>query len=521
MHAGGKFNDNSYVTSAGLNGVGLKAVNALSSLFSVTSFRDGKAVCIEFEKGIKKKESTKKCDNDETGTEIIFTPDDDKTLFYEYKFDLNIIKSLVLDYACLNSGLSIIFNGKTYKSKSGLKDLFKDKVGDGELLYEPVYYRSKDGRMEFVFSHVANTYSEDFFSYANGKYTQDGGTHYSYFKEALAKSINDFFKKSWLTSDIRSGMLGSISIRIDNPLFDSQTKIRLTNTEIRQDIMDTVKNEVTNFLLKNKDIAEAISLKITSTEKTNKEISTVKKNAKEAQARTRFNIPKLRDCKFHKGGRSAKAIEEGKKTMIFICEGDSAAGTITQSRDVNYQAVFPVRGKVLNVCGEDKSVIYKKSKDGSPELYNIMTCLGIEDSIDNLRYERVIIATDADDDGYHIRMLLMTFFFTFFEELITSGHLYILETPLFRVRNKKETEYCYSESEMNDALKRIKNNEVTRFKGLGEINPKEFKPFIGNIMKLTRVNASNIIGMKKQLDFYMGGNTPERTNFVLENIISV
>lgn len=521
-HAGGKFNNNTYATSSGLNGVGIKAVNALSSSFQATSIRDGKQVSVIFEKGEQKKKSTKPASKDSTnGTQIIYTPDDSENLFVNYKYNLNIITAIIKDYVQLNQGLTIILNGKSYKSRSGLKDLLSDKIGDTEPVYDIIHYKSKDNKLEFALTHIPGVYSEDFFSYANGKYTMDGGKHQTYFKEAVAKAINDFFKKSWSPQDIRSGMVGAVSVRVANPLFDSQTKTRLTNEEVRQPIMETVREQLTAALLKNPKLAKALCEKITSTEKTNKQITEVKKNAKEAQSRTRFNIPKLRDSKFHKGGRSAKAVEEGNRTMIFICEGDSAAGTITQARDVNHQAVFPVRGKVLNVCGKDKSVIYKKDKDGSPELFNIMTCLGIEDSIDNLRYEKVIIATDADDDGYHIRMLLMTFFFTFFEELVTTGHLYILETPLFRVRNKQETRYCYSEAEKDTALAELKGSEITRFKGLGEINPKEFKPFIGSMMKLTRVSVPSLAQIKKEVEFYMGSNTPERTQFVMENIINV
>lgn len=374
---------------------------------------------------------------------------------------------------------------------------------------------SKDRKIEFAFTHVRGMFGESFYSFANGQYTRDGGTHQAFYKEALAKTIAEFFKKSWSPQVVREGIIAAISIKVKSPLFDSQTKSKLTNTEIRSWIMDEVKDAVTTFLLKNPKIQTALSDKITQTEKMHKEISEVKKNAKEVASKTRYNIPKLKDCKYHLNQGSQKIREqEGSKTMIFITEGDSAAGSLTQTRDAYHQAVFALRGKVKNTYGSKKTELYKNA-----ELYNLTSALGVEDSIENLRYDKIIIATDADVDGFHIQILLLTFFINFFPELVLSGRVYILETPLFRVRNKNVTEYCYTESERDELMKKISKSEVTRFKGLGEISPKEFKDFIGVGMRLKRVELASISEINEDLTFYMGPNTEERKEFVMENMV--
>lgn len=515
INTGGKFNSDVFQFSVGLNGVGTKAVNALSSYFEAITYRDGEATSAIFEKGKLISRHKKKAKDAPSGTEIIFTPDRDKEIFGEYSYNLDFVKNMMLNYTWLNIGLTIDFNGIKYKSKGGLYDLLEAKLGKETPLFDPFHYVSKDKKLEFAFTYVKGMFGEDFYSYANGQFTQDGGTHQAFFKEALAKAISDFFKKSWSPQVVREGILASISIKVKDPHFDSQTKSKLTNTEIRPWIMDEVRDAVTNFLLKNPKTATVISDKITQTEKMHKEIAEVKKNSKEVAAKTRYNIPKLKDCKYHLNQGAQKIREqEGPKTMIFITEGDSAAGSLTQTRDVYHQAVFALRGKVLNTYGFKKTELYKNE-----ELYNLTSALGIEDGIDNLRYEKVIIATDADVDGFHIQILLLTFFLTFFPDLVTSGRVYILETPLFRVRNKTITEYCYTENERDDMAKKITKPEITRFKGLGEISPKEFKEFIGIGMRLKRVEVSSLSEISEDLTFYMGPNTQERKEFVMENLI--
>ena len=515
INTGGKFNDDVFQFSVGLNGVGTKAVNALSSWFSATTYRDGNALTATFEKGKFQNKSKKKYTGDETGTEISFIPDNDKEIFGDYAYDMEYVVSMVESYVWLNIGLTIELNGKKYKSRDGLLDLLSAKIGTETPVYDPCHYISKDKKIEFAFTHIKGMFGEDFFSYANGQYTRDGGTHQSFFKEALAKTIADFFKKNWLPQVVREGIIGAVSIKVKEPHFDSQTKSKLTNTEIRSWIMEEVKDAVTNFLLKNPKIATMLSDKITQTEKMHKEIAEVKKNAKEVAAKTRYNIPKLKDCKYHLNQGTQKIREqEGSKTMIFITEGDSAAGSLTQTRDAYHQAVFALRGKVRNTYGFKKTELYNNA-----ELYNLTSALGVEDSIDNLRYEKIIIATDADVDGFHIQILLLTFFLTFFPDLVTSGRVYILETPLFRVRNKTITEYCYTEKERDELVKKISKSEVTRFKGLGEISPKEFKDFIGIGMRLKRVELTSLSEITKDLTFYMGPNTEELKEFVMENLI--
>lgn len=515
INTGGKFNSDVFQFSVGLNGVGAKAVNALSSYFKASTYRDGECVSAEFAYGKLTEKKKRKNPDNTTGTEITFIPDSGADIFGDYSFNAEYVEKMIQNYVWLNAGLTIEYNGKKYKSKDGLKDLLDSALGKETPLYQPCHYVSKDKKVEFAFTHVKGMFGEDFFSYANGQYTRDGGTHQSYFKEALAKTIADFYKKNWAPQVVREGIIAAIAVKVQEPRFDSQTKSKLTNTEIRQMITDEVKEAVTDFLLKNPVVKNNLAEKINLTEKMHKEIAEVKKSAKEVSGRIRYNIPSLKDCKYHLNQGAQKIREnEGPKTMIFITEGNSAAGSLTQTRDVYHQAVFALRGKVLNTYGCKKTELYKNA-----ELYNLTSALGIEDSIDNLRYEKIIIATDADVDGMHIQILLLTFFLTFFPDLVTSGRVYILETPLFRVRNKQVTEYCYSEAERDEAAKKISKCEITRFKGLGEISPGEFKDFIGMGMRLNRVELSAISDITDDVAFYMGHNTPERRQFVTENLI--
>ncbi len=501
MNTGAKYNDDVFQFSVGLNGVGTKAVNALSFSFEATSYRDGKYSKAIFERGnLTKKKSGKT--SEENGTEIIFIPDD--TIFIDYEYNEEYIIQRLYNYAYLNTGLSIYYNGKRFYSKKGLLDLLSKEV-ESENLYPIIHYKSK--MLEFAFTHTSN-YGESYFSYVNGQHTNDGGTHLSAFKEGILKGINEFFKKSYSSQDIRDGIVGTISIKLQHPVFESQTKNKLGNTEIRGPIVQEVKTAISDYLLRNGTTATKLQKKIDNNEKIRKELSTVKKNAKEKAKKISLNIPKLKDCKYHVGNK------KGKETMIFITEGDSASGSMVSARDVYTQAIFSLKGKPQNVYGWKQSNIYKNE-----ELYNLMAALGIENSTEDLRYNKIIIATDADVDGFHIRLLLLTYFLSFFTDLILAEKVFILETPLFRVRNKKQTVYCYNEKEKENARLQIKNSEVTRFKGLGEISPKEFGQFIGEDMRLTPVTLSSTAEMHKTLSFYMGKNTQERKEFIMERII--
>lgn len=507
INTGAKYNDDVFQFSVGLNGVGTKAVNALSSLFTVTSYREGQFVSATFSKGILKDQNKGKTD-EEDGTYITFTPDAE--LFGKYSFNDEFIVSRLQNYAYLNSGLTLEYNGTVYRSKDGLLDLLRDKVEDTNL-YDIIHYKSRT--VEFALTHVPGDFGETYYSYVNGQHTSDGGTHQAAFKEGIVRGFNDYFKTSWAPEDVRSGSIGAIAVKVKDPVFESQTKNKLSNTDIRFPIVKEVQEGIVDFLLKHTDQAEKIKEKIEANAKLRKELSDVKKNAKEAAHRTAINIPKLRDCKFHLG-QSKSHVDECENSMIFLTEGDSASGTITKTRDVKTQAVFSLRGKVKNVQGEKRTVIYK-----TEELYNIMKALGIEDGIEGLRYGKVVIATDADDDGYHIRILLMTFFLRFFEEIVTSGRLFILETPLFRVRNKNEVKYCYSDDERDKTVASMKGAEVTRFKGLGEIDPKEFGAFIGPDIKLIPVTINGIKDLAQTMEFYMGDNTPERRTFIMQYLL--
>lgn len=504
INTGAKYNDDVFQFSVGLNGVGTKAVNALSSQFKVASFREGRYAEALFEKGKLQKNKKGAAKGEPDGTIVEFFPDEE-IFGGDFSYNFEYVEQRLWNYACLNRGLRLIFNNRTIVSKNGLLDFLKKEVGE-TALYEPAYYKSN--QLEFSFTHTGN-YGETNFSFVNGQYTCDGGSHQSAFREGILKGMNEFFKKSFNGVDVREGISGAVAVKLVSPVFESQTKNKLGNTDVRGWIVTEVKSGVVDFLHKNSEAAKLIEYKIVQNEKLRKELNAVKKEAKEAARRIEIRIPNLKDCKYHLYDK--KRAEE---STIFLTEGQSAAGSIVSSRDVYTQAIFTMKGKPLNVYGKSKAAIYKNE-----ELYNMMMVLGIEDGIENLRYNRIVIATDADVDGFHIRNLLLTFFLNYFEELVVAGHVYILETPLFRVRNKKETRYCYSEKERDKALKDIKNNEVTRFKGLGEISPKEFGQFIGPDIRLIKVNVQSIAQVPKTLEFYMGKNTPERRDYIMENLV--
>ncbi len=503
INTGAKYNDEVFQFSVGLNGVGTKAVNALSSHFRVTAFRQGKYSEAVFARGELKKDKkgTKKGEKD--GTKIEFVPDSE--IFNDYAYNLEFIEQRLWNYAYLNSGLALYLNGKKFESKNGIKDLLFAEVGE-DTVYPIAYYKGK--HLEFAFTHTGNN-GETYWSFVNGQYTSDGGTHQSAFREGILKGVNEFFQKSYSGIDVREGIAGAISIKLKSPVFESQTKNKLGNTEIRSWIVQEIKSGVVDFLHKNLDASKALEDKIVRNEKLRKELNAVRREAKEAAKKIALKIPNLKDCKYH--------LSDGKKgaeSTIFITEGASASGSMVSARDVYTQAIFSLRGKPQNVFGKGKASIYKNE-----ELFNLMMALGIENEIEDLRYAKIVVATDADYDGFHIRNLLLTFFLTYFEELIVAGRIYILETPLFRVRNKKETVYCYNIKERNEAMERITAPEVTRFKGLGEISPTEFGQFIGENMRLVKVGVKSIKGISDTLEFYMGKNTPERRNFIMRNLI--
>jgi topoisomerase-4 subunit B len=507
INTGAKYNDDVFQFSVGLNGVGTKAVNALSSHFRVVSVREGKLAEAIFERGklISERNGTVK-PGIKDGTYVEFTPDTE--VFGPYSFNQEFIERRMWNYAYLNSGLSIIYNGNEYVSENGLLDLLNSEI-EGESLYSLGYYKGK--QLEFSFSH-SNAYGENYFSFVNGQYTSDGGTHLSAFKEGFLKGVNEFFRKNYKSEDVRDGMTAAVAVKVKDPVFESQTKNKLGNTEIRSWIVTETKSAIDEWLHRNSEAAKLLEQKIIANEKLRTELNTVKKEAKEAARKISIRIPKLDDCRFH--------LEDGKKgenSMIFITEGLSASGVMTHNRDSNTQAIFSLRGKPENMYGKKRAEIYKND-----ELYQLMMALGIENDVADLKYSKIVIATDADNDGFHIRNLLLTFFLSFFEELITSGRIYILETPLFRVRNKKENIYCYTEAERDEAQKKLgKSCETSRFKGLGEINPSEFRQFIApETMHLTPVEISQLKVVPQLLAFYMGKNTPERRKFIEENLLS-
>lgn len=504
INTGAKYNDEVFQFSVGLNGVGTKAVNALSSRFIVRSHRKGEFAEARFENGVLIEELSGKT-KEPDGTFVSFVADAE--VFGPYRYNVEFLNKRFSYYAYLNSGLTLSFNGEEFYSEAGLYDLLSNEVKN-EQLYEPIYYRGQ--RIEFAFTHT-QAYGEDYLSFVNGQYTSDGGTHQSAFKEGILKGVNDFAKKTFQGSDVRDGIFGTITVKIKEPIFESQTKNKLSNTDIRSWIVQEVKEAVEDYLHKHSDIAEVIMHKINLNERIRKELASVKKLIKEKAKKVAVKVPKLKDCKYHLDGKHPR----GDESMIFITEGQSASGSIVMSRDVMTQAVFPLKGKPLNCHGTKRQILYQNE-----ELYNIIQALGIEDTVDQLRYNKVILATDADVDGLHIRNLLLTFFLQFFEPLVLHGHVYILETPLFRVRNKKETIYCYSEAEKDKAIKKLKKDvEITRFKGLGEISPQEFGQFIGADMRLLPVNVQERQEVPKLLEFYMGKNTPDRRNYIMSNLV--
>ncbi|NLN01209.1 MAG: type IIA DNA topoisomerase subunit B [Lentisphaerae bacterium] len=506
-NTGGKFNDDVFQFSVGMNGVGTKAVNALSTDFEVRSFRDGEFSEAFFSKGKLISQKRGKCGKPErNGTYVRFTPDGE--IFKNYKFREEHVARRMRMYAYLNAELVIDVNGEKFVSENGLLDLINDEA-QFERLYTPFHYRSKT--LELVFTHT-NRFSEDYYSFVNGQFTNDGGTHLSAFREGLLKAVNEFSKKRFDGDDVREGVVGAVAIRLKDPIFESQTKNRLGNTEIRSDLVNEVRRVIVEMLHREPEEAAKLVNKIDETSKLRAELNQVKKLARERSRAVSVRVPQLKDCKRHLNMQRGTGLD----SMIFITEGLSAAGSITSSRDVNTQAVFTLRGKPLNVCDLKRDAIYK-----NVELYNLMQSLDIEDTVDHLRYQKVILATDADVDGLHIRNLMITFFARFFDRVIREGHLYILETPLFRVRNKKETIYCYSEDERVAAIEKCggRQAEITRFKGLGEIDPSEFKHFIGPSMRLTPVDSSRDHGIGETLSFYMGRNTPERREYIMDNLV--
>ena len=508
INTGAKYNDDVFQFSVGLNGVGTKAVNALSKEFVVRSHREGQFMEAWFKQGKLKKENKGKT-NEPNGTYVEFQPDPE--IFKDSEFKPEYIERRLRHYTYLNTGLKLHFNGQVFHSRRGLMDLvMEDLQADGsEPIYPPLHYTSKT--LEFCFTHSNSRYGETFYSFVNGQYTADGGTHLSAFREGLLKAVNEHAKGKFDGDDVRECMVGAVAIRLKDPMFESQTKNKLGNTEIRTELVNTVRQELLHFFNRNKDIAEKIIAKVQDTQQLRKELQEVKKMARERAKAITIRIPQLKDCKNHFDKEKGK----GKGSMIFLTEGQSAAGSIVSCRDVNNQAIFVLKGKPLNVWDLKRDIVYKND-----EMYNLMRSLDIEDTIDNLRYEKVILATDADVDGLHIRNLLITYFYKFFETLVQGGHLFILETPLFRVRNKQETIYCYSEAERDKASAKLgKSCEITRFKGLGEISPAEFKQFIGKDMRLSQVEFSPKVDSQQILSFYMGKNTPERKDYIMENLV--
>ncbi|MDR3012529.1 MAG: type IIA DNA topoisomerase subunit B [Chitinispirillales bacterium] len=503
INTGAKYNDDVFQFSVGLNGVGTKAVNALSSFFRVVSYRDGEYFEAQFERGKLISQKKGKAKDESDGTYVEFLPDIE--IFEDYTFNFEFIEQRLWNYAYLNSGLKLFFDKQKFESKNGLLDLLQNNVGNSNA-YNIAYYRGK--QLEFAFTHN-QSYGETYHSFVNGQFTSDGGTHLSAFREGILKGVNEFYKKNYSGVDVRDGIVGAVAIKLKNPVFESQTKNKLGNTEIRGWIVNEVKAAVVDFLHKNTDAAKKLESKIVQNEKLRTELNKVKKEAKEAAKRVEIRIPNLKDCKYHFGDN-----KDGGRSTIFLTEGQSAGGSIISARDVYTQAIYTLKGKPQNVFGKTRAAIYQND-----ELHDMMKALGIEDDLENLRYNRIVIATDADVDGFHIRNLLMTFFLTYFEDLVVAGHIYILETPLFRVRNKKETRYCYNEKEKDTALKEIRDPEVTRFKGLGEISPKEFGQFIGENMRLVEVNVKSVKNIAETLEFYMGKNTPDRREFIMENLI--
>jgi DNA gyrase subunit B/topoisomerase-4 subunit B len=509
INTGAKYNDDVFQFSVGLNGVGTKAVNALSKEFLVRSHRGGEYVEALFRKGRLKQENNGKDTKEPDGTLIRFEPDPE--IFKDSVFRPEFVEKRLRYYSYLNAGLRLIFNDQEIQSRLGLLDLVMDDLrsDESEPIYPPLHYSSKT--LEFCFTHTHSRYGETFFSFVNGQYTADGGTHLSAFREGLLKAVNEYAQGKFDGDDVRECMVGAISIRLKDPVFESQTKNKLGNTEIRTELVNSVREELLHFFNRNKAIAEKIIEKARDTQQLRKELQEVKKLARERAKAISLRIPQLKDCKTH----FDKKRDKGHGSMVFLTEGQSAAGSIVSCRDVNTQAIFVLKGKPLNVWDLKRDVVYKND-----EMYNLMQSLNIEDNIEGLRYEKVILATDADVDGLHIRNLLITYFFRFFDALVHDGHLFILETPLFRVRNKERTIYCYSEAERDESVRSFGGKpEITRFKGLGEISPSEFKQFIGKDMRLSRVEYAPKPEAAGILSFYMGKNTPERKDYIMEHLV--
>ncbi len=514
MNTGGKYDSKAFKKSVGLNGVGTKAVNALSSYFRVESSRDNKSASAEFERG----ELTGEDFLDETtrrkGTKITFIPDAE--IFKNFKYRPEYVIRMLKYYTYLNPGLTIIFNGEKYLSENGLKDLLGETIAQSDRLYPIIHLRGED--IEVAITHSRTQYSEEYHSFANGQNTTQGGTHQAAFREAVVKTIREFYNKNYEASDIRKSIVSAVAIKVMEPVFESQTKTKLGSTDmggdhptVRTFINDFIKTQLDNYLHKNTPVAESLQKKIIQAERERKELSGIRKLARDRAKKSSLHNKKLRDCRVHLGDTKK---ENNLDSTLFITEGDSASGSITKSRNVNTQAVFSLRGKPLNSYNMSKKIVYEN------EEFNLLqAALNIEDSMEDLRYNKIVIATDADVDGMHIRLLLITFFLQFFPELIKKGHLYILQTPLFRVRNKKETRYCYTPEERENALAELgKNPEITRFKGLGEISPDEFVHFIGEDIRLDPIMLDDGMSIEDLLQFYMGKNTPDRQEFIIENL---
>lgn len=513
MNTGGKYDSKAFKKSVGLNGVGTKAVNALSSYFKVESVRDGKIKKVEFEKGDLVNDYEIEDSSLRKGTKITFVPDD--SIFKNYNFRNQHIEKLLWNYAFLNTGLTIYFNGEKIQSEHGLKDLLEQNLSN-KPLYPIVHLQGED--IEVAITHT-ESYGEEYYSFVNGQYTPQGGTHQTEFRTAYVKTIREFYGKDYDASDIRASIVAAVSVKVMEPVFESQTKTKLGSTEVGPDgpsmrafITDFLKRELDNFLHKNTEVADALQRKILQSERERKDMAGIKQLAKKRAKEASLHNKKLRDCRIH--FNDAKEDERKVETTLFITEGDSASGSITKSRDVNTQAVFSLKGKPLNTHGLTKKIVYEN------EEFNLLqAALNIEESIDDLRYNNIVIATDADVDGMHIRLLLITFFLSFFPDIIKNGHLYILDTPLFRVRDKSKTIYCYSEEERQKAIKELRGKpEITRFKGLGEISPNEFKHFIGKDVRLDPVIIGKNTPIQEMLEFYMGKNTPERQDFIIDNL---
>lgn len=514
MNTGGKYDSRAFKKSIGLNGVGTKAVNALSTYFKVESVRDGQCKSAIFERGLLKEESAIEESQKRRGTSVAFIPDD--TIFKNFKFRNEYVVRMLKNYVYLNPGLTINYNGEKYYSENGLKDLLTENNNEEDFLYPIIHLRGED--IEIAISHSKTQYSEEYYSFVNGQNTTQGGTHLNAFKEAYVKTIRDFYKKNYDASDVRKSIIAGLSIKVMEPVFESQTKTKLGSTEmgegmpsVRTYINDFISRHLDDFLHKNPEISDALQRKIMQAQREREDLAGIRKLAKERAKKASLHNRKLRDCRVH---LTDTKDERALQSTLFITEGDSASGSITKSRDVTTQAVFSLRGKPLNTYGMSKKIVYEN------EEFNLLqAALNIEDSMDDLRYNNIVVATDADVDGMHIRLLLITFFLQFFPEIIKEGHLYILQTPLFCVRNKTQKIYCYSEEEKEAAIDKLKGKpEITRFKGLGEISPDEFKDFIGEDIRLDPVMMDKTIHTEQLLEFYMGKNTPDRQEFIINNL---